>query len=294
MKQNKNNDAQDLGDIDQPLLVFGGPYSNLAAVEAMQQVASQKAIPADRIICTGDIVAYCADAEATTAQIQAWGIHCVMGNCEESLATGALDCGCGFEGDSACSLLSTSWYGYAVRQVTPEQCQWMGRLPRALRFTMAGRQFRVIHGGVDQINRFVFQGSGPEVFKQELEKTGEDIVIGGHSGLPFQYSHDNRYWLNAGVIGMPANDGTQDGWYMLLTPSESCADTPSKEKSIEVSWHRLSYDVTETQQRMIQAGLNTPYKDALATGLWPSMDVLPEDERSKQGQPLILALTVIC
>jgi len=36
MKQNKNNDAQDLGDIDQPLLVFGGPYSNLAAVEAMQ------------------------------------------------------------------------------------------------------------------------------------------------------------------------------------------------------------------------------------------------------------------
>lgn len=209
-----------------------------------------------------------------------------MGNCEESLATGALDCGCGFEADSACSLLATGWYPYAAGQVTQEQCQWMGQLPRTLGFTLAGRRFQVVHGALDQINRFVFQGSDAAVFQQQWQKTTADVVIGGHCGLPFHRAFGDRHWLNAGVIGMPANDGTPDGWYMLLSP-ETAADQ-LEGVSVRVSWHRLSYPVEQTQQAMAEAGLNTPYKTALATGLWPNMDILPEEEREACGQRLQL------
>eukprot|EP00656_Telonema_subtile_P021891 TRINITY_DN22934_c0_g1_i1.p1 TRINITY_DN22934_c0_g1~~TRINITY_DN22934_c0_g1_i1.p1 ORF type:complete len:136 (+),score=1.16 TRINITY_DN22934_c0_g1_i1:113-520(+) len=100
----------DLGTLHSPVLIFGGPYSNLAATQAMQAEAARLGFPAQQVICTGDLVAYCAEPEATVQLIRDWGISVVMGNCEESLAQNAPDCGCGFDQGSACSLLSVEWY----------------------------------------------------------------------------------------------------------------------------------------------------------------------------------------
>src|SRR6478735_4290136 len=44
--------------IDGPALVFGGPYGNLQATAAVLAQAERLGIPASRIICTGDLVAY--------------------------------------------------------------------------------------------------------------------------------------------------------------------------------------------------------------------------------------------
>ena len=38
-----------------PLLVFGGPYSNLQATRAVLDEAARRGIPAKRVICTGDV-----------------------------------------------------------------------------------------------------------------------------------------------------------------------------------------------------------------------------------------------
>ena len=76
---------------NEPLVVFGGPYSNLQATRAMQAETRRLGIAPDRVICTGDVVAYCANPAETTDLVRAWGIHVVAGNCEESLAADADD-----------------------------------------------------------------------------------------------------------------------------------------------------------------------------------------------------------
>jgi hypothetical protein len=45
--------------LEPPILVFGGPYSNLRAVDALRERALKLGIVADHCICTGDVVAYC-------------------------------------------------------------------------------------------------------------------------------------------------------------------------------------------------------------------------------------------
>src|SRR5215472_14622804 len=82
--------------VDKPLMVFGGPYSNLEATRAVLEEAARLSISADHIICTGDVVAYGADAAATVDLVRDRVGHVVMGNCEQSLAAGSVDCGCGF------------------------------------------------------------------------------------------------------------------------------------------------------------------------------------------------------
>jgi len=89
-----------------PLLVFGGPYSNLQATKAVLAEAQRRAIPPGNIICTGDVVAYCADPQGVIDLLRRSSIWILMGNCEESLAAQAAECGCGFAEDSACAVLS--------------------------------------------------------------------------------------------------------------------------------------------------------------------------------------------
>lgn len=276
--------AQPLSLAAGPVLIFGGPYSNLAATRAMQAEAAVRGIPTCNCICTGDVVAYCAQPEETTQLIRDWGIPVVMGNCEESLGAGADDCGCGFEEGSACSVLAIDWYTYANARVSVESRAWMRTLPHALTFVWQGKRFRVIHGGVEQVNRFIFPSTAHEVKAFELDAADADVVIGGHSGIPFGEKLGRGVWLNAGVIGLPANDGTQDGWYLLLTPTQT---------GVTVTWHRLHYEPAQEAEVMHGAGLDNGYAQALLSGLWPSMDVLPATERAQQGKRLAIEPLVI-
>ena len=266
----------DLGDIKSDLLIFGGPYSNLAATRAVLEKAKALNIKPSHIICTGDVVAYCAEPEATCQLIKNSGISVVMGNCEESLASDSNDCGCGFEPDMLCSVLSEKWYRYAQQNISNDSREWMSTLPTAIEFTCGGKKFRVIHGGVSQINQFIFASTEQKLKRQQFVHLDSDCIIGGHCGLPFGQQVEDKYWLNAGVIGLPANDGTQQGWYLLLKPIKN---------TIEINWHRLTYPVQQTYASMQQAGLNE-YAESLISGLWPSTDVLPLTEKSAQGQRL--------
>src|SRR5208282_4283567 len=107
-----------------PLLVFGGPYSNLEATKAILQEAHSRSIPPGNIVCTGDLAAYCADPQEVIDLLRGSGIWIVMGNCEESLAAQAAGCGCGFAEDSACAALSGQWYSYADRNTDTKSRLW--------------------------------------------------------------------------------------------------------------------------------------------------------------------------
>lgn len=265
--------------LDAPLLVMGGPYSNLQATEALLAEAARRGIPGGRILCTGDVVAYAADAAACCDLLMASGARVLMGNCEENLAAGALDCGCGFAEDTACDLLSRAWYAHALRQVTPHHRAWMGGLPRRLHLDLPdGRRLAVLHGGAGEISRFLFASTAEAELQAELEATRCDGVIAGHCGIPFaRRLAGGGLWLNAGAIGMPANDGTPRVWFALLTPGP-------RELGIEIL--PLAYDHAAAAAAMRRARLPEGYAAGLESGLWPSCDVLPPAELAARGQAL--------
>lgn len=269
----------DLGKIEGRVLVFGGPYSNLEATRAMKAEAQKLNIPPSNIISSGDLVAYCGEPNETVDLIRDWNIPVVMGNCEESLASGADDCDCGFEEGSACSALSLKWFEYANTSIKNEHRQWMAELPSAIRFQFAGFSCRVVHGGVSSINQFIFESDSLVEKSDQIRQAESDIVIAGHSGIPFGQKVAAGYWLNAGVIGMPANDGSADTWYMLLDSHEGVA---------RASWHKLVYPAAQSQQSTIAAGM-VEYAQALVDGLWPADSVLPSWEKQQQGKPLQLS-----
>lgn len=158
----------DLGQLDGPVLVFGGPNSNVQAARAVLAAAKAHRIAADHLICTGDVVAYCAQPSETISEIRASGCATIAGNCERQLATKQMDCGCGFEEGSACDRFSAGWYAHAAAQTGPSERQWMATLPDVAVFEHHGRRCAVIHGGVTDISRFLWSTSQVSEFKQEI------------------------------------------------------------------------------------------------------------------------------
>jgi predicted phosphodiesterase len=262
-----------------PLLVFGGCYSNLEATRAVLGIAERVGFDASHIICTGDVVAYCADPQATVDLIRNSGIHVIMGNCEESLAAWADNCGCGFEEGSTCDRLSSQWYSFATTHLDEDSRKWMGDLPQCLEIDMCGRRLAVIHGGGKQINRFIFESTPISVKQEEIEGLKCEGVIAGHCGLPFTQLFDNHVWHNTGALGMPANDGTCRTWYSILHPMDD---------GIMIEPLPLIYSAETASDKMRACGLTGGYDAALLSGIWPSADVLPATERRQQGVALDL------
>ncbi len=260
-----------------PVLVFGGPYSNLQATEALLAEAVRRGIAPENIICTGDVVAYAADPQACCDLIRTSDMAVVMGNCKEALAAGAEDCCCGFDADSECAALSSQWYAYTSSRVDRRTCDWMATLPARLDLQIGGTRLAVIHGGNREIARFLF-ASQDEALRQELDWAGADGVIAGHCGLPFTRMLDGRLWHNPGVIGMPANDGTPRVWCSLLTPTDT---------GLTIEPIALAYDHAGAAARMRAEGLPEGYATCLETGIWPSEDVLPSSERAAGGTALL-------
>ncbi len=259
-------------------LIFGGPYSNLEATSAVLAEAARRGIPSERIICTGDVVAYCADPVATLDLVQTSGIHVVMGNCDEQLGNSADDCGCGFPPGSSCDRLSAAWYAYADARITPAHRTWLLNLPRRLDIDIGGTRLAVVHGTSTEISRFIFASTPALAKKRDLDLVGLDGIVAGHCGLPFSRAIDGRLWHNAGVVGMPAHDGTPRVWYSVVTPVDG---------GIEIEHCSLSYDHTSAASAMARARLPSEYEKALSTGLWPSCDVLPQKEIYAAGIPLV-------
>ena len=256
----------DFGRIDGPVMLFGGPYSNLSALTALAEALADR--PA---ICTGDVVAYCAEPVETVNLMRALNIPCIAGNCERQVAEGAETCGCGFEDGSTCDRLSQGWYSHLSDACDADTVDWLDGLPEIGTFMQKGRRYAVIHGGITAINRFIWPDSPAETFLEEITALEHRLgkingVVAGHSGIAFHRRVEGYQWINAGAIGLPPHDGRPETRYAVLTDGE-------------VIIERLAYDHAAARAAMERAGLTQGYHAALTTGLWPSEDVLPDSLR---------------
>ncbi len=269
--------TQDLGALNGKLLVFGGPYSNLQALTELQSIAGRLGIPSRNIICTGNVVAYCAQPDASVQLIKDWGIHCISGNVEQNIVSGEDDCGCNYTEGGRCDLFSRTWFPYAVRLLSTESVAWMAALQEFLNFRYAGKTISVVHGSPTHVSEFIFKSTSWETKRDHFRSTGSEVILAGHAGLPFADIKADLVWLNAGVIGMPANDGTPRVWYLLLDDADG---------KFTYSFESFTYDNALAHQLMQENDLPAAYAKTLLTGLWDNCEILPEAEKKSQGVAL--------
>lgn len=267
--------TKNIGKLSGKLLIFGGVYSNFQALEKMIEIAKSENISPENIICTGDIVGYCGEPERCLQTIKAWGIHTILGNVEIQLRDDEEDCGCNFNDNSRCDLFSKQWFPFAQKNTSEASKKWLTTIPDHLIFEFANQQCLVVHGNYYETSGYVFKSTDWNIKQENFTAAEVDIILGGHSGLPFASVQDDKYWLNSGVIGMPANDGNTSVWYMIM-----------EDKPFRFKHYAFEYNHEKAAQLMNKNGLPKAYSETLKTGIWDNCEILPKAETANQGLPI--------
>lgn len=265
---------KNLGELKGKVLVFGGVYSNLQALESIKALAFADGISPENIICTGDIVAYCAQPRECIELIRDWGIHCIAGNVELNLVNDIDECGCNFEDGSRCDVFSRQWYPYLKSQVNQDDIDWLATIPEFLSLAYADKKIACLHGSYFDTSEFIFKSTDWNIKQKNFDALNADVILAGHCGLPFSHIDEDKLWINAGVIGMPANDGTPRVWYALL-------DDKNEEISFKIC--ELNYDFETAAKMMEGKPLPQTYKETLKTGIWDNCEILPTFEATLQS-----------
>lgn len=270
--------VKDLGHKRGEMLLFGGVYSNLQALEAVISIAQEHNIAPENCICTGDIIGYCGQPQETLDTFKKWGAYSILGNVEIQLRDDQQDCGCDFTAGSRCDEFSEVWYAFAKANLHSNSKDYFRTLPDHITFQYASSNIGVVHGSADQVSQFIFKSSDWAEKMESYESLVVDTIIAGHCGLPFKDEYKNLLWLNPGVIGMPANDGTTNTWAMIL----------DDEDGFKAQHIPVVYDHQTAIDQMKKNNLPQEYALTLETGIWDNMEILPDEERLLQGKLLDL------
>jgi len=260
------------------MLLFGGVYSNLQALESLIQLAQREGIPPENCICTGDIIGYCGQPQQTLDTFKNWGVHSILGNVEIQLRDDQEDCGCDFTTGSRCDGFSEIWYAFAKANLHTTTKHYLKSLPDHVIFDYAGRKIGVVHGSFDQVSQFIFKSTDWKEKQASLDALKADVIIAGHCGLPFADEKGEQLWLNPGVVGMPANDGATTTWAMILDDTQG----------FDYGHIQLTYDQGTAIEHMKKNHLPMEYASTLETGIWDNMEILPAAEKKGQGKKMVL------
>jgi len=251
------------------LAFIGGIYSNYHALVATLDDISRRSV--DSTFFLGDLGAFGPHPDRVPELLIDRGIAGIQGNYEESLSTRATDCHCGYT-DPRDNHYAQISYDYTFEHTSDRLKDWMGTLPRSLRFTAGSKRFLLSHGSPRKINEFLWRSTSSEPFLERMcDDHDADVIVCTHTGLHWHRALSRgRHVINAGVIGRPANDGRTNVWYTIVEVPE-----------LRVEFIPVSYDHELLAREMRAERLPEEFVETILTGWWTTcLEILPAKERS--------------
>jgi predicted phosphodiesterase len=182
-----------------------------------------------------------------------------MGNYDEGVGFNLGDCGCHYikPFDIEMSNISFLW---TRENTTDKNKEWLRGLPREIRLEVEGRRVLLCHGSPASTTEYLFENRSDGYLRKFTpggnHNAAADIIVFGHTHVPFHRVVDGVHFVNTGSVGRP-KDGDPRAGYCVLTID---GDNVSSEQI------RLPYDVEKTCARIIKAGLPEYFAEYLRTG----------------------------
>ncbi|BDG60055.1 metallophosphoesterase family protein [Caldinitratiruptor microaerophilus] len=195
------------------LAVFSDIHGNVHGLEAV--LKDIEARGADVVWCGGDLVGYGANPGEVVEAIRRRGIPTVMGNYDDGVGYFRVACGCDYPDEAAMErgLRSMAW---TKAHTTDDHKAFLRNLPYRLEREFDGHRVVLVHASPARLNEYLYEDVPDEVFRAHLAATGADVLVFGHTHVPFHKVLGGRHLVNCGSAGKPKH-GNPNATYALLT-----------------------------------------------------------------------------
>jgi putative phosphoesterase len=228
------------------LAVITDIHANLPALEAALAWIDSERI--DRIYCGGDLVGYGPRPNEVCRLIAERGIPTIYGNYDWAIARDEEDCGCAYR-DAHERALGERSIAWTLANTDREAKGFMRGLPFDLRFELAGKRIRLVHGSPRKVNEYLFEDKPARTFERIAAGADCDVLVFGHTHQPWIHEYGDVLFVNCGSVGKP-KDGNPRGAFAALDGGGA---------SIE----RVVYDADTVAREVAEAGLPAEYGEKL-------------------------------
>jgi predicted phosphodiesterase len=204
------------------IAIISDLHGNLPALNAVLKDLDER--QPDAIFCLGDLVDFAPWPNEVIETIRHRRIPTLMGNHDERIA---------FQHkivplekhsaeERAARVLAIE---HTRNVISPENRAYLADLPRSMRITFGGSssatRILLVHASTRSIDEYIFEDHPEPDVKGMLRKNNVDILVMGHTHLPYIRKLSNRrYAFNAGSVGR-SKERDAHATYLMLTMSES-------------------------------------------------------------------------
>lgn len=215
------------------IAIISDIHSNIEALDAVLHDIKQRGI--EKILCVGDIVGYATSCNECCAVLKRLKIPSVQGNHDLNINLKNLDW---FNQDARAALKWTAG------ELTQANKSFLLNLPKVYEEIILGKKIYIVHGSLrDPIYEYVYPDVPDSTLLKVLEETKSDVMIFGHTHIPFLRKIGRGIVINAGSIGQP-RDRDPRACYVILDI-----------KNLEAKIIRLGYNIDGCAEKIKKAGL---------------------------------------
>ena len=215
-------------------------HSNLPALNAVIHEIERADV--SMTICAGDIVGYGASPNECVNAIMHLASHVVRGNHEVSALSRET------RGMNPYAAAASKW---TSANLASDARRYLERLRTGERFDLSGAKVAMYHGSVDDYLEYVYEDQAEETL---LEEASADMVILGHTHVPYIKRFARGLVLNPGSVGQPRDGDPRASFAIYDSDKRSC------------SLRRTDYDIDSAAEAIREAGLPEMLAERLYLG----------------------------
>ena len=218
-------------------------HANLPALEAVLGDMSDNDV--ESIVCAGDILGYYPFFNEVMGWFTDNDILTVMGNHDWCIVNDD------YQGLNRVSNISDP---FTHDNVKKDYLRWLSNRDDNLKFEQDGIMVHICHATPQSITERLSPVEMDDVFLEK--RTDADILVVGHSHLPFCNRYGNKAVINPGSVGQP-RDGFHYSSYGILDINKSEWTYTNR---------RVHYNISKVRDRIIEMGFPDELHERLYKG----------------------------
>ena len=234
------------------LAIFGDIHGNIEALRTAYRTVETKA---DKIFHLGDLGGYAPFVNEVVDFLIEHNISGVQGNYDDAVANDREHCGCRYE-DPVQEQMTTLSFEWTKKHTTQKTKEYLRDLPTVLHFFTQGMKILLFHAAPHKNNLYWNEDRPERFFSEMAEKTDSDILVYGHTHMPYRKDFGGRVFINAGSVGKP-KDGDPRACVAII---EVTPDT------VKTDFVRIEYEVEKTAAAILEQGLPAYFAEKLRQG----------------------------
>ncbi len=147
-------------------------------------------------------------------------------------------------------------FKWALDNLSPESREYLAALPKELRMDAAGWRVLITHGSPESNKEHLTPETPKSRLRRLARKAKADLIVCGHSHVPFARRIGQHWFVNPGSVGRP-DDGNPQASYAVaeLRRVTDESSEESRAAALTVRHYRVPYDAVRTAERIRQLGL---------------------------------------